>query len=62
MRVVEAWKTIILRHVSKGAELSVAARLANVGMDRVIQARNRDTVFAQDLATAQEGKFKRVRI
>lgn len=60
MRYKEAWKEIFLRHLKNGAALSVAARLTNVGMDRVLQERNRDPDFCASIDTQE--KKKQVRI
>lgn len=62
MKVKEAWKEIFLRHLGNGAATTVAAQLANVGMDRVIQAKNRDRDFAAKIESVSAAKKKQVKV
>lgn len=57
----EAWKKIFLRHLKNGATIGVAATLANVGLDRIIQAKNLDTEFASDIIAVSQSKKKQMR-
>ncbi len=57
----EAWKQIFLRQLKNGATIDMAARLANVGMDRIIQAKNLDAEFASDIITVSQSKKKQMR-
>jgi len=57
----EAWKQIFLRHLKNGATIDMAAGLANVGLDRIIQAKNRDPEFASNMESVAKSKKKQMR-
>lgn len=54
LKVIEAWRKSFLRHLSKpGVSLESAARMTNVGLDRIYQTRTRDPEFAQQIEDIQ---------
>ena len=54
LKVIEAWRKSFLRHLAKpGVSLESAARMTNVGMDKVYTTRNRDPEFAQQIEDIQ---------
>lgn len=57
-RLREAWKDKVLSHIRNGASLVIAAKLTNVGLDRVIYAKNHDSEFAENLQAAEDSKKK----
>ena len=57
----QAWKVIFLRHLKNGATTDMAAKLANVGLDRIIQAKNLDPEFASKMETVSQSKKKQMR-
>lgn len=49
MRIIEAWRRSFLRHLAKGISIENAARMTNVGMDKVLTTKRRDPEFAKEI-------------
>lgn len=47
---VPRWRFVFLRHLSLGHPVAVAARLTNVGMDKLLSERQLDEDFAREWA------------
>lgn len=52
IKIKPGWQKQVLRHVRSGKTVNQAARLANVGLDKVNQGKARDEDFAAELEQA----------
>ncbi len=50
LTVVEAWKQIYLRHLSRGVQPVIAATLTNVSQGRILDEEKRDPQFKHMVA------------
>ena len=56
VKIKPGWRKKVLSHIAKGRTLTQAAQLSQVGMDKIIQHKNRDEEFAAELKQAEANR------